>query len=98
MRTPQGDVALGELQATAQARGGVIDVQLRDSGSGPLQLAGELQLSPLGWRLDATLHARQTDPTLRRWLTTLAPPAADGSTHIRRHGGLAANAPPAPTH
>lgn len=98
MRTPQGDVALGELQATARARGGVIDVQLRDSGSGPLQLAGELQLSPLGWRLDATLHARQTDPMLRRWLSTLAPPAADGSTHIRRHGGLAANASPAPTH
>jgi general secretion pathway protein N len=35
---------------------------------------------------------------LRRWLATLAAPAADGSTHIRRHGGLAANASPAPTH
>jgi general secretion pathway protein N len=97
MRTPQGDVALGELHAIVQARGGVIDAQLHDSGSGPLQLTGELQLSPIGWRLDARLRARQTDPTLRRWLATLGAPAADGSVHIQRHGGLAGTTPASST-
>lgn len=94
MHTSQGDVALGALRATAVARGGVIQAQWRDDGQGPLQAAGALQLSPLGWRLDATLRARQTDPALRHWLATLAPPAADGSIHIQRHGGLAASASP----
>lgn len=98
MRTSHGEVPLGELHATVQARGGVIGVQLRDAGSGPLQLAGELQLSPIGWRLDATLRARQTDPALRRWLATLATPGADGSVHLEHHGGLAAGAPLTPTH
>lgn len=97
MRTPQGDVALGELHATLQALGGVIAAQLHDSGSGPLQLAGELQLSPIGWRLDATLRARQTDPALRRWLATLGTPTADGSVHIQRRGGLAGRTPASPT-
>ncbi|MEO5830877.1 MAG: type II secretion system protein N [Rhodanobacter sp.] len=96
MRTPQGDVALGELHATVQARGGVIGAQLHDSGSGPLQLAGELQLSPIGWRLDATLRARQTNPLLRRWLATLGTPIADGSVHIQRRGGLAGSTPASP--
>lgn len=94
MRTSQGEVPLGELHATVRARGGVIGVQLQDAGSGPLQLAGELQFSPIGWRLDATLRARQTDPALRRWLAALATPAADGSVHIQRRGGLAASTPP----
>ena len=90
MRTSQGDVALGELQWQAQAQGGVIQAQVRDDGNGPLHVDGKLQLSPLGWRLDATLRPRQTDPSLRHWLTGLGPASADGSVHIQRSGGLAA--------
>ena len=92
MRTRDGDVALGTLQAQASAQSGVIRAQWHDDGHGPLHADGELQLSPLGWRLDATLRARQTDPALRRWLARLGPPAADGSVHIRRRGGLAGSA------
>jgi len=87
--TPQGHVVLGELRLQAHADGGVIEAQLSDAGGGPLDLEGQLQLSPFGWRLDATLQARQTEPALRRWLATLAEPAADGSVHLQRHGGLA---------
>ncbi|KZC16756.1 general secretion pathway protein GspN [Rhodanobacter sp. FW510-R12] len=97
VRTRDGNLALGALQGQAQATSGVIRVQLQDDGHGPLQAAGELQLSPLGWRLDATLRARQTDPTLRRWLAALGPVAADGSVHVRRGGGLAGSVPASPT-
>jgi general secretion pathway protein N len=93
MHTHGGDVALGKLQAQASARDGVIRAQLHDDGHGPLHVDGELQLSPLGWRLDAMLRARQTDPALRRWLATLGPLAVDGSVHIQRRGGLAGSAP-----
>ncbi|MBQ4854513.1 type II secretion system protein N [Rhodanobacter sp. B2A1Ga4] len=93
MRTRAGDVALGTLLAQASATGGVVQAQLHDDGHGPLHADGKLQLSPLGWRLDATLRARQTDPALRRWLATLGPPAADGSVHVERRGGLAGSAP-----
>lgn len=93
IHTQDGDIALGSLRAQAQARDGVIQAQLHDDGSGPLQADGQLQLSPLGWRLDATLRARQTDPRLRRWLARLGPPSGDGSVHIRHHGGLAASVP-----
>jgi len=97
MHTHDGDVALGKLQAQASAQGGVIHAQLHDDGRGPLHVDGKLQLSPLGWRLDATLRARQTDPVLRHWLATLGQPAADGSVRIQRSGGLAGSAPaPAP--
>jgi|GEM_PF-321078 len=93
MRTRNGDVALGDLQWWAQAQGGVIEVQLQDDGHGPLQANGQLQLSPLGWRLDAKLHARQTDPVLRRWLIGLGQPDADDVVHVQRSGGLAGSLP-----
>ena len=93
MHTGEGEVALGEMQLEAQAQGGVIQAQWHDGGSGPLQAKGELQLSPLGWRLDTTLRARQTDPALQRWLARLGPVADDGSVHIQQSGGLA-GAPP----
>ena len=93
MHTQDGDVVLGELQMQAQAQGGVIQAQMQDDGKGPLHVDGQLQLSPLGWRLDATLRPRQTDPVLRRWLAGLGQPAADGSVHIQRHGGLAGSMP-----
>lgn len=95
MHTRDGNVALGSLQARVQAQDGMIRAQLRDDGHGPLRVDGELQLSPLGWRLDATLQARQTDPALRHWLADVGTSGADGSVHVRRSGGLA---PASPTH
>ncbi|MEO6799879.1 MAG: type II secretion system protein N [Rhodanobacter sp.] len=89
MQTSEGVVALGGVQLEAQAQGGVIHAQWHDAGTGPLQAKGELQLSPLGWRLDTTLRARQTDPALQRWLARLGPVSADGSVHIQQSGGLA---------
>lgn len=91
MRTNEGDVALGNLQWQAHAIDGVISVQLGDDGSGPLQVAGQLQLSPLGWRLDATLHPRQPDPGLRQWLSGIGQADAHGTVHLQRSGGLAAS-------
>lgn len=88
-----GDVAFGDIQLEAQAHGGVIQVQWHDVGSGPLQANGELQLSPLGWRLDTALRARQTYPALQLWLARLGPVAEDGSVHIQQRGGLAGRAP-----
>jgi len=96
MRTRDGDVALGDLDADAQAHSGVIEVQLHDDGHGPLRVDGTLQLSPLGWRVDATLRPRQTDPSLRRWLTGLGSPDADGAVHVHRSGGLAGSMPEPP--
>jgi general secretion pathway protein N len=93
MRTRSGDVALGDLQWQAHAQGGVIEVQLHDDGRGPLQADGQLQLSPLGWRLDAKLRARQTDPALRHWLAGLGQSGADGVVHIQRSGGLGDSLP-----
>ena len=98
VRTLDGNLALGTLQGQAQATSGVIHAQWRDDGHGPLQVAGDLYLSPLGWRLDATLRARQTDPAMRHWLATLGAVAADGSVHVRRSGGLAGGTPASPTH
>lgn len=96
MQTHAGVLVLGELQAQVQAQGGVIQAQLQDDGHGPLQVEAQALLSPLGWRLDATLRARQTGPALRRWLSTLGPADADGTVHIHRRGGLAASLPGTP--
>jgi general secretion pathway protein N len=92
LRTLDGNVELGNLFGTARAQAGMIQLQLHDDGQGPLQMDGQLQLSPLGWRLDATVCARHTDPVLDAWLSRLGPADADGNIHIQRHGGLAANA------
>ncbi|MEP7186802.1 MAG: type II secretion system protein N [Rhodanobacter sp.] len=93
IHTQDDDVALGTLALKAQSQGGVVQAQFHDTGNGPLAAAGELQLSPLGWRLDATLSSRQTDPKLDQWLATLGPVSADGSVHIQQHGGLAVTLP-----
>lgn len=101
MHTRSGTIPLGELRWQAQSHGGVLQLRLRDHGDGPLQARGELLLSPLGWRLDATLRNRHTDPALSRWLAQWGPPAADGSVHIQRKGGLAdtlSTAQPTPEH
>ncbi|HWU77995.1 MAG TPA: type II secretion system protein N [Rhodanobacter sp.] len=96
MHTADGDVSLGDLRLQAQSQGGVVMAQANDDGRGPLQVRGQLQLSPLGWRLDAILHARHTDPLLQHWLNRLGKPAGDGSVHIQRQGGLAIPAPMMP--
>lgn len=93
MQTQAGAVALGNLEVLAQARGGVITAQLHDDGHGPLQVDSQLQLSPIGWRLDATLRPRQTDPVLHRWLSRFGSADADGTVHIHHHGGLASGLP-----
>lgn len=93
MHTRNGDVALGNLQGQAQSQNGVIRAQWHDDGQGPLQVDGQLQLSPLGWRLDATLRARQTDTALRHWLAGLGRADADGKIHIQHNGGLAGALP-----
>ena len=89
MLTANGVVPLSDIQVEAQSQGGVIQAQWHDVGAGPLQVQGQLQLSPLGWRLDTTLRARQPDPALQRWLAQLGPVAPDGSVHIQQRGGLA---------
>jgi general secretion pathway protein N len=96
MRTGGGDVLLGDLQLQAQSQGGVVAARWHDEGDGPLQAHGQLQLSPLGWRLDAILRARHADPLLQRWLSRLGTPSSDGSVHIQRQGGLASPMPMTP--
>ncbi len=96
IKTRGSDIALGALQLQAQAQNGVISAQLHDDGHGPLQADGQLQLSPLGWRLEATLLARQTDAALRHWLAQFGRPDSYGTLHIRRSGGMAMGLP-APT-
>lgn len=87
---PKGDIELGSLDLEAQASHGVMAAQLHDDGRGPLEATGALQFSPLGWRLDATLRSRQTDPALGRWLAGLGlgRPDATGTLHLQRSGGL----------
>ncbi|MEO8809194.1 MAG: type II secretion system protein N [Rhodanobacter sp.] len=93
VQTEDGEVALGEMQFDAKAQGGVIEAQWHDVGGGPLQARGQLQLSPLGWCLDATLRARALDPALQRWLARVGPTSPDGSVHVQQSGGLAQSPP-----
>jgi general secretion pathway protein N len=88
--TTSGAVPLGNLFADVDADHGVVTAVLGDGGDGPLQLAGELRISPLGWRLDATLTPRGDDPALARWLARLGPPDARGAVHLQRGAGLGA--------
>lgn len=89
-KTERGDIALGQFDGRASGENGVIDAQWRDRGQGPLRLTGRLQLSPLGWRLTATLQPRTDDPALRQWLATLGRPDASGVVHIQHGAGLGA--------
>lgn len=90
METGAGSVALGDLDMALAGTHGVLEGRLHDRGDGPLQVAGQWQASPLGWRLDLRLHPRSADPELHQWLARLGRPAADGSVHLHRRGGLAA--------
>ncbi len=89
LQSDAGDVAFGELRLDLQGQNGVIGGELHDDGQGPLQVQAKLQLSTLGWRIEATLHPRRPDPALENWLQKLGPPGADGDWHIERRGGLA---------
>lgn len=88
-----GSLALGVLVLQAQSHSGIIQAAMHDIDNGPLAATGNVQFSPLGWRLDATLSSRQTDPRLRRWLAQFGPAAADGRVHIQQSGGLAGTLP-----
>jgi general secretion pathway protein N len=90
MHMKNRDVALGDLHGRLAAQGGVIHAQWQDDGQGPLRTIGHLDLSLLGWRLDAELQPRGDDPALQRWADALGKPDADGAIHIARSGGLAA--------
>lgn len=88
-----GVVTLGDLHGELAAPAGVIRTAWQDDGRGPLRTSGELLLSPLGWRMDATAQARADDAVLHRWLLSLGKPDAAGIVHIQRRGGLAAAFP-----
>lgn len=89
MRLPDGDVVLGSLAADLQAQNGIVHMRWHDDASGPLQTEGQLQVSTLGWRLDASMRARRPDPALQRWMIQWGSPGADGSVDVHRSGGLA---------
>ncbi|MFC5740241.1 type II secretion system protein N [Dyella tabacisoli] len=84
-----GALALGEIQLQAQGRAGVIQGELQDGGNGPLQLNGQLGLSPLGWRYSVNAKPRGANPALQRWLLGLGRAGADGAVQIKGSGGLA---------
>jgi general secretion pathway protein N len=90
------NIPLGALDIRATAHAGVVDARVNDVDAGPLQVLGTLQLSPLGWWLDARLRARHADPALQHWLATLGGVDTAGSVHVQRRGGLALAAPMAP--
>ena len=94
IRSGDDRVTLGDLRLLVQGEEGMVRSQMYDEGSGPLSLDGQLEVSPLGWRLDARLRPRSNDPALHRWLATLGRAEPDGTVHLQRRGGLAATLPP----
>lgn len=88
LRTAQGSVALGDMSIRITGQAGVLRASLDDDGRGPLQTAGRLSFSPLGWDLKLDLTPRRNDPVLLHWLHTLAMPAPDGRVQLRYRGGL----------
>lgn len=89
LRMPSGLLPLGELAWMGTAHDGVVDVRIHDVGTGPLQTQAQFLLSPLGWRLDAQLRQRGSNPLLRRWLAGLGTVDAAGVVRVQRHGGVA---------
>jgi len=89
VRTAHGIVSLGNLLLSIHGEAGVLKATLDDDGSGPLQTAGRLSVSPLGWDLHLSMKPRHDDPALLRWLHGFGSPAADGSVQLRYRGGLA---------
>lgn len=90
MRVDQRDLLLGPLSAELTGSHGVISAHVHDDGAGPLHLQGQLQISPLGWRLVGELAARDNDPALQRWMASFGTPDAQGIIHLQRGAGLGA--------
>jgi general secretion pathway protein N len=88
LQTAQGSVPLGTMSIHVTGQAGVLQATLDDDGHGPLQTAGRLSFSPLGWDLRVDLKPRRNDPVLLHWLHTLAPPGPDESVQLRYRGGL----------
>jgi general secretion pathway protein N len=89
LRTPRGKVPLGTLMLAVTGQSGVLQGTLSDDGSGAVQTAGRLSLSPLGWDLQLRLVPRSDAPAVMDWLRSLGDPAADGTLELRYRGGLA---------
>jgi general secretion pathway protein N len=88
VHTAQGIVPIGTLLLKVHGQSGVLKASLDDDGSGPLQTAGRLSFSPLGWDLRLNLKPRSENPALLRWLHSFGSPSADGSVQLRYRGGL----------
>jgi general secretion pathway protein N len=89
VRTTQGTFPLGTFRLSIHGQSGVLQAALDDDGSGPVQTAGRLSFSPLGWDLRVNLKPRHSAPAFLRWLHTLGTPEPDGSVRLRYRGGLA---------
>ncbi|GLQ95872.1 type II secretion system protein N [Dyella mobilis] len=89
LRTAQGTVPLGGARLVIRAQAGVLRATLDDDGSGPLQTAGRLSFSPLGWDLQFNMRPRSGNPALLQWLRGFGGRTTDGSVQLRYRGGLA---------
>lgn len=95
-RLGDGDssVASGTWRAdVAGVDGMTLEATLHDVDDAPVALAGTIDATPLGWRVDAMLTPRDVDADARRLLRRWGSPDARGSFRVRLHGGLVA--PPA---
>lgn len=90
LSTRVGSIAVGTLIMRATGDEGVVQIEVRDDGNGPLALNGQWRLSPIGWTVDIMARARSGDAAMQQWLKTLGQPDASGNVHIQRSGGVAA--------
>jgi general secretion pathway protein N len=88
VQTAEGRVSLGDLHLRLAGTGGVLRAELKDSGTGPLDVRGALDATPLGWRIDVRMRPRTVDTAMAHLLARFGPAAADGSTTIRKQTGL----------
>lgn len=87
-------LVLGTWRAdVTDVAGTALKATLRDIDDAPVALAGTIDATPLGWRLDATLTPRTGDVDARHLLQRLGTPDGHGGIRVRRQGGLMA--PPA---
>ncbi|RUL73951.1 type II secretion system protein N [Dyella choica] len=89
IHTAQGNIPLGQVMLAVTGQSGALQGTLSDDGSGSVQTAGRLALSPLGWDLQLRLVPRNHDPAVLSWLRSQGTPAADGTFELRYRGGLA---------
>lgn len=79
---------LGTLKARFMREGAGIAGTLSDVGNGPLQLTGDFKATPLSYRGQAVLRARNDNPQVREALNHIGQPAGDGSVIYRVQGGM----------